>query len=303
MIVAAGLTPAWQHILLFDSLARGEVNRAREVWWCASGKVVNVGVAVHRLGGRCITLAPLGGSTGARIEEEYAREGMEGRWVRVQSPTRVCTTILEAEPTAITELVENGPPIDAALLEAYAGAFEEIARTADTVVLSGSLSRGAPTRFFRDLMDRSDARFILDIRGPELLECLGAHPYLVKPNRDELARTLGRCIASDGDMRAAMEELHRLGARNVVVSQGRSGLSLSGPEGFRFLRPPVVATVNPIGCGDCLAAGIAWATDRGLPVDEAVRIGTAAAASRATMVLPSRLVLEDVLELAQEVQG
>ena len=31
MIVAAGLTPAWQQILVFESLELGEVNRAREL--------------------------------------------------------------------------------------------------------------------------------------------------------------------------------------------------------------------------------------------------------------------------------
>ena len=39
MIVAAGLTPAWQQILRFDALRLGEVNRAVEAHWCASGKV------------------------------------------------------------------------------------------------------------------------------------------------------------------------------------------------------------------------------------------------------------------------
>ena len=58
MILTAGLTPAWQQILVFDSFRPGEVNRARESHWCASGNVFNAGIAAHHLGGPTLTLAP-----------------------------------------------------------------------------------------------------------------------------------------------------------------------------------------------------------------------------------------------------
>jgi tagatose 6-phosphate kinase len=47
VIVAAGLTPAWQYVLVFGELRMGEVNRARESRWFASGKAVNVALAVR----------------------------------------------------------------------------------------------------------------------------------------------------------------------------------------------------------------------------------------------------------------
>ena len=50
MILAAGLTPAWQQILSFDQFTLGEVNRARRSVWCGSGKVLNVGCALRQLG-------------------------------------------------------------------------------------------------------------------------------------------------------------------------------------------------------------------------------------------------------------
>ena len=50
MILAAGLTPAWQQILSFRRFIPGEVNRAEQSIWCGSGKVLNVGCALHHLG-------------------------------------------------------------------------------------------------------------------------------------------------------------------------------------------------------------------------------------------------------------
>ncbi len=47
--------------------------------------------------------------------------------------------------------------------------------------------------------------------------------------------------------------------------------------------------VNPIGCGDCLTAGIARSLCNGETVIEAVRFGVACAADNASQLLPARL--------------
>ena len=75
MILSAGLTPALQQILVFDAFQCGQVNRAREARWCASGKVFNAGIAVHHLGGPSLTLAPVGGPPRELIGSELPRFG------------------------------------------------------------------------------------------------------------------------------------------------------------------------------------------------------------------------------------
>ena len=75
MILSAGLTPAWQQIMIFPSFRYGEVNRACEVHWLAQGKVLNAGIAARHLGGPSLTLAPLGGPPMEQIEREFAASG------------------------------------------------------------------------------------------------------------------------------------------------------------------------------------------------------------------------------------
>ena len=65
VILSAGLTPAWQQILVFEGFRYGEVNRAAEVHWCASGKVFNAGIGAARLGGPSLTLAVVGRTAAA----------------------------------------------------------------------------------------------------------------------------------------------------------------------------------------------------------------------------------------------
>ncbi len=151
MILAAGLTPAWQQILRFENFRPGEVNRASEVHWCPSGKVLNVGLALARLGASCTTLAPLGGPALQPTEREFAALGAARRWIDVACPTRVCTTILDVSSKQTTELVENAGPLSAAELKAFAAAFVELVADARLAIITGSLAKGAPATFFRDL--------------------------------------------------------------------------------------------------------------------------------------------------------
>ena len=301
MILAAGLTPAWQQLLVFDALRLGEVNRASEVHWFASGKVFNVAVALRHLGARSLALALLGGSTGVKIDEDLSRLGVEHRSAWAKSPTRICTTLIERASGVVTELVENGAPVGDEEVAAFAREYEDLARRANVVVFSGSLPAGAPRTLYHDLMARTSCRVILDIRGPELLDALPLKPLVVKPNREELQRTLGRELATDGALRDAIEETHRLGAEWVVISQGKRALWVSGGGRLHRLRPPEVPTVNPIGCGDCMAAGIGWGLDQGMDVLDAVRLGMGAAAQNAATLLTSRLDPATVRGLAARV--
>jgi tagatose 6-phosphate kinase len=289
MILAAGLTPAYQQVLVFDNFRLGEVNRARQAFKCASGKVLNVGLALHHLGGPSMTLALIGGLEGECIDREFSSLGVGHRWVRSPNSTRVCTTILNRSNGTATELVENALPVEAEQLDQFGAAFTELARTARFVVLSGSLPAGAPKTFYREVIGRTGARIILDASGQELLAALPLKPFCVKPNREELSRTLGRDLKTDSDLKAAMRKIQELGAEWVIVSQG-SQVLWAGGEGKLFnFHPAEVPAINPIGSGDCLAAGIAWALRRGTEMPDAICFGMAAAAENASTILPARL--------------
>jgi fructose-1-phosphate kinase PfkB-like protein len=151
-------------------------------------------------------------------------------------------------------------------------------------------------------MESTSANVVLDVRGAELQACLLLKPFLVKPNREELGYTFGQEILTDADLLAAMQELRRLGAQRVVVSQGPGEVWLVNEAGLVRFRPPKVKTVNPIGCGDCLAAGITVALSEGRDDVESVRFGIAAAAENARQLLTARLDRERVDILAKSVE-
>jgi tagatose 6-phosphate kinase len=302
VILAAGLTPAWQQIMVFEGLGIGKVNRACESWFCSSGKILNVGLALHHLGRPSLTLSILGGRPGENIDREICSLGMEHRWIWAQKPTRICTTIVDRLEGSITELVENAGPVDEEELERFLGAYQEVVRHAGIVILIGSLPAQTPRTLYCRLIEQTPARVVLDASGPELLAALRLRPFCVKPNREELARTLGREIRSDDELKDALREIHDLGARWAIVSNGRHPLWASFEGNAWIFHPPRISAVNPIASGDCLAAGLAWAVDSGMDMLEAIRFGMAAAAENAAALLPSRLDLRRVRERMGEVR-
>jgi 1-phosphofructokinase family hexose kinase len=301
VILAAGLSPAWQQIVVLDQFWPGEVNRAREVHWCGSGKVLNVGLALHHLGTECRLLSLLGGMAYDAIEQEFAGLDIPRRWIKTAAPTRVCTTVLDAGGTA-TELVENARAVTADEIDAFRNAYRQEAAHAGVVVLTGSLPAGVPPTLHRELLAETPGRAILDFRGPELHAALELRPFLVKPNREELAATTGKPVSTEEELWKAMEDLIARGAQWVVITEGRRAVSIASAAGRWRIQPPTVTAVNPIGCGDCLAAGTAAALAAGADVPQAVRHGVAAAAENAAALLPARLDPRSVLALAETIE-
>jgi 1-phosphofructokinase family hexose kinase len=301
IILTAGLTPAWQQILVLDALRIGQVNRAREVHWCASGKVLNAALACHTLGAPCHNLTMVGGPQGDAMEAEFTALGVSHDWVRLRAPSRVCTTVIDGTSGVSTELVQNALPVREEELRQFVRLYENALPRARAVILIGSLPEGTPQAFYRDLLEKTRVRSVVDASGPELLAALAQKPYCVKPNREELGKSLGCSVSADEDLRAAMRYLNTLGAEWVVVSQGEKPVWASHSGGFLRFRPPDIIAVNPIGSGDCLAAGIACGVAEGMDMPEAIRLGVAAAAENASMLLPARLTRTRVRSLVSRI--
>ncbi len=304
MILSAGLTPAWQQVLVFDQFRYGEVNRASEVHWCASGKVFNAGIAAHLLGGPSFTLAPVGGLPLVQIEREFKMKSIPRRWVVTHSATRICTTIIDRAAGKTTELVEEGRPLSADELDEFRRAYAEEAAKADAAIVIGSLPAGTPPSFYRELVALTPCPAVCDFRGEGLLGVLDLKPYVVKPNREELAATVGRSVDTDAELVEAMQSLNRRGAAWVVVTQGSRPIWVTSADAcWRFHPLPAEQVVNPIGCGDVMAAAIAWSIRAGRRMPEAVRLGVAAAEANLRHVLPGRFDPAGIHDRAEQVRA
>ena len=83
--------------------------------------------------------------------------------------------------------------------------------------------------------------------------------------------------------------------RHRIPTAKLHGTYDSPSEVYRIEPPVVEQIINPIGCGDCLAAGMAWGLQQRQEPIEAVRLGIAAAAENLGGLLPARLTVDKVL--------
>ena len=270
--------------MLFRRLERGAVNRAVECEVLPSGKGVNCARAAVRLGARARALLFLGGDPGEWMSAQLVAEGIRVDAVQSPSPTRTCTTVVEQEDGAVTELVESGGVVDAAAAEAYASEFCRVAPSAAGIIITGTLPAGVADEFYARLLGSvpgSAARTVIDTQGRTLLAALTQRPFLAKPNRQELAVATGIATETEDGLRNAICALHSAGATHVLVSDGPCPAWLSDGNSLLRIHPPRAHAVNPTGSGDCLAAGIAVGLSRGMPLPDAVRLGIACGTANA----------------------
>ncbi|QGJ69495.1 Phosphofructokinase [Planctomycetales bacterium 10988] len=310
MILAFGLSPAWQQIYAVDDFEKETVNRALQRLECASGKVLNVGVALTFLQAEARTLSVGGGLYAQAIQEELQSLKVDYTWVPCETPTRICTTILnqlnssesETPPWATTELVENALSLPGQTLLDFEQAFENELATASLLIGTGSLPQGVRDSYYYELFSKCSIPFICDFRGTPLRECLPLRPLLVKPNREELALTFDTDLSEEEALRDAIGQLLREGARHVLITDGGQPAWAATAKKLWRIPPLEISPINTIGCGDCLTAGFAWAWQQGWPWERALQIGIAAAAANAKSLLPARLDPDQICKDAEAVQ-
>jgi tagatose 6-phosphate kinase len=291
--------------MVFPKLALDSVNRASSTLDGAAGKAVNVAKVLKALGDESVVTGFLGGERGRYLRGILTSQGVKMDFVEVSAHTRQCLTILDQATGAVTELVEESRPVEPTEYDRLLEVVRSRLSNCRAIVLSGTITPGGPVDFyFRcvQLAKEAGALVIVDAQGPLMLEALRAQPDLVKPNRTELAASLGRRIDSEEAIISAMKELNARGAQRVVITSGKNAtLAFDGRACWR-IHPPGIQAVNPIGSGDACTAALAWRLLRGDELGEACRWGAAAGAANALTLMAGELARTEVDRLASQVE-
>jgi tagatose 6-phosphate kinase len=299
-ILCIGTTPAAQRVMVFKQLKNNAVNRAVETLNGSAGKSVNVAKVLKALGEHPVALGFLGGIHGDSIQADLHARGIEERFTRVAVPTRLCITVIDTERQEQTELVEESRMVGPEAFEALFSAIRETAPECRAFVMSGTVAPGAPKGFYRSCIAiaRSTGNLsVLDASGPALLDSLPGHPGLVKPNRSELAVSVGHPLHGEQETMEAMRTMRDRGAERVVVTAGADPTLAFDGSTFWRVNSPQIKACNPIGSGDSFTAALAARLVHGDDLGEACRWGAAAGAANALSLMPGELELAQVAGL------
>ncbi len=278
MIVTLTPNPSIDRTVSIERIEVGEVNRATSSRIDPGGKGINVARALTANGGDSIALLPSGGPEGHLLEELLATSGTAYQAVPIAGGTRMNIAVIEPDGTT-TKLNEPGPSLTpeehAALLAAVS---ERISAGADWVVGCGSLTPGMPEDVYADLVRQghaAGAKVAIDTSGAPLTAAVPAGPDLIKPNLEELEELVGGSLRTLADVRVAAQRLVDGGIGTVLVSLGRHGALLVGPDGIAFATSQIERRVSTVGAGDSMLAGYLHAVTLGASAREALSVGSA----------------------------
>lgn len=303
MILCLGTSPAVQRVMVFRKLALEAVNRAVITLDGAAGKSVNVAKVLHALGEPVVAVGFLGGARGQFVRRLLEERGIELGFVTVSENTRQCISVIDQAAGTQTELVEESQPVKPEDYHKLMSRIRRRIRNCRAVVMSGTITPGGPGDLYLEctrMAHAAGALPIVDAQGPALLEALKGRPALVKPNRAELAATVGRELKNQAEVVSAMCELSERGAARIVVTAGKEPtLAFDGRSIWQILAPSIVA-LNPIGSGDAFTAGLVWRLLRGEDLGEACRWASATGAANALTMMAGEVDRKDVNRLARE---
>mgnify|MGYP001689663874 FL=1 len=297
MIYTVTLNPALDKTATVENLRLDSVNRISELRVDPGGKGINVSKVVRELGAKTVAIALLGGHAGTMLRNMLAELGIECKVLEVEGETRTNLKIKDPALKTNTDINEPGPEVtDEQLRGMLDGLVGEVGG-GDIVVLSGSLPRGAAADTYKvwvAALKKTGAKVYLDADGDKLVRGIEAKPDLIKPNEIELGAMMGRALDADEKIVEAARELIDGGLDRVMVSMGGAGALYVARDVTIKANPVKVPVGSTVGAGDSVVAALAYAQDKGLSLEDTMRLAMATGAANVmqsgTQAAPRELV-------------
>lgn len=304
MILALNLNASLDKIYTVDNLIYGEVVRAKTVNNTAGGKGIHIANVCKALNEPCIASGFLGGKVGEFIAERLDTRAIAHDFVKVQGETRTCINIATPDGKQ-TEVLEPGPEISAEELASFLKKYEELSEQVDIIVASGSLPRNVPHDFYGKLAKIArdkHKKILVDTSGETLRQTLAYKPFLIKPNKDEIADFCGKTISSIKEAIVEIKNFHQMGIAMPIISMGKNGSIIGYKDKIYQAIPPKYKAINAVGSGDAFVAGIAIGLQRKYSITDTIKFGSACGTANVLeeesgMVSPDKV--DEIFELVK----
>lgn len=302
MIYTVTFNPALDYIVKVDNFQKDEINRTKTEMILPGGKGINVSIVLKQLGLDNVALGFVADFTGQEIEKLVQEYGVKTDFIHVQEGfSRINVKITSEKETAVNG---NGPNILSKDVEKLFGQIDQL-KEEDVLVLSGSIPKVIKNDAYEQICKRienKNIKVVVDATGELLVKVLPYHPFLIKPNLDELGEIFGTTIRSKEEIIQYAKRLQEKGARNVLISMGGKGAFLIDEFGKDyFCEAPKGNIVHTVGAGDSMVAGfLAGYIQNDRSYEIAFKTGVAAgSASTFSQFLATK---EEVLKLLKEIE-
>lgn len=261
------------------------------------GGGLNVARAITQLGGQAEAFVALGGDTGKALKSLLDKAELNLVVYDAPSETRQSLAVTDLGTNEQFRFMLPGPDWSREAIAAVRDAIRANAREGGYIVLSGSGPNGAAPDLYARIcadLDGTGAEVILDTSGPTLAHLAAGQdkpPFLLRMDQHEAETLARRPLHTREDSAAFARRLVEQGAaRNVIVARGADGSVLADADRKLRVNAANITVRSRVGAGDSFVGGFTLALARDLPMDEALRQGSAAA-SAACMTEGTQLCL------------
>ncbi len=245
------------------------------------GAARNVAENLARLGERAVLLSAVGTDrSGRRILEQASEAGVDVSPVLKSSEHRTAAylAVLDQEGSLVVSI--DDMTILSALTPAVIYSHRRLIRQASMVVLDANLSPAAMQTLMREAI-KHGVPVAADPTSASLAERLKPHLsnlFMVIPDLPEAEVLCGQPLSNTRSQGIkAANQLVAMGVQVAIVTLAELGVCYATPEVSGHVPAIKTRVRDRTGAGDALTAGVVFGLMNDFPIDEAVRLGAAAA--------------------------
>lgn len=307
MILALNANAALDRVIFIDRFTPGETMRTRREVDSVGGKGLDIAQVLASLGAQVQALSFIAGENGRLLERLFVQRHIPAELIWVEGETRVIYVIVETEAAnRHSHITLSGYAVTADQCQQYLVRVARLASQAQWALIGGSLPDGAPSDFYRQVIDRLHANFVqslIDCFGAPARAALDAAPDILKMNQSEFFETFGQHPNSPSEWMAAYHELKAIhGVANLVITCGADGILAFTATGAYQAHSPVQKEVNAAGSGDAASAALVLRLSHGDDWPGALRWAAAAGAAAVLTEGTAECRPEDVARLLPHVE-
>ena len=294
MIYTVTFNPSLDYIVSVSDFKLGLTNRTDSELLLPGGKGINVSTVLQNLGIANTALGFTAGFVGEEVRKEVEQLGVKAEFISLDEG--VSRINLKLKSIDGTEINGQGPKIPREAVDALMTQLDRLGAD-DTLVLAGSIPASMPDDIYQKIMERLDGRnvrIVVDATKDLLLNVLGHHPFLIKPNNHELGDIFGVKLSEREEVVPYAKKLQEKGAVNVLVSMAGKGAVLLAEDGSVYAAEAPKGTLkNGVGAGDSMVAGFLAGYGESGDYEHAFRMGLAAGSASA---FSDQLATKDEIE-------